>query len=378
MTGLLPFLRAVAANNYINPAVLEESTLRWITHAGLGPLFSHMAQNQRQANTGFVMPSLLSSADMAARVAMADYLDSLEEILAASADIAQEITLLKGISVCQHLYPEPHLRTMGDIDLLVPKNKQELLESLLLSLGYHQQSSQTAEFYATHHHSMPFFHPEKHTWVEVHSALLSNRNVASDRVFSSSHVASQIVPTTFRGHRTNRLNYEQEMIYIATHWALERKCFAGGVIPLVDMIYLVQKHGHEFNWDNLFGALKGSQATVYLYLMLQFLQKNGMVSLPPTLMRRLASAQSYPLGLSEPILLNLIDRYSIQGRRPSRLTSETIVGTIWETLLKAGPAWKNILRTPWNILFTPTQPRRFSPAFQLARISRMLGLRKQP
>jgi len=314
---------------------------------------------------------------MVAQLAMSDALDALEEMLAASADIAREIILLKGISTCQYLYPEPHLRTMGDIDLLVPVHSQQRLETLLFDIGYRQQSSQPAEFYKAHHHSMPFFHPRKHTWVEVHTALLSNRCVASDRIFSSSHVDSQIVPMTFRGHRTNRLNYEQEMIYIAAHWALERKCFGGGVIPFVDIMYLIRNHGHEINWDHLLNSLDSSRTAIYLNLMLRYLQNHGIISLPPLLMTQLTSVQKYPLGISESILHRMIDRYSIRGRRSGRLATEANLRTLWDTLLMPHPTWQNILRTPWNILFVPTEPRRFSPAFQLARISRMLGLRKQ-
>lgn len=376
MTGLVKLLNAAAGNGSNDLVLLDESTHRWVAHVGLAPLLCHLIQNQPRYKQAVTLPPTLVSADMAARVAVADYLDSLEEILATSADIAQDITLLKGISACLHLYPQAYLRSMGDIDLLVPKNTQGPLEALLLSLGYRQQSTRPAEFYKTHHHSMPFVHPQKQTWVEVHTALLSNSEVATDRIFSLSQIQSQIVPITFRGHRTNRLSVEQELIYLATHWALERKCFAGGVMPFVDMLYLLRKHGHEFDWDRLVIWLKDSPAAVYVNLMLGFLVKNGIVSLPSELLTKLAAAQKYPLGASESILYKLIDNYSMRGRRSGAITSEANLSILWETLLLPRPAWENLLTAPWNILFVPENPRRFSPAFQFSRISRMLGLRK--
>lgn len=378
MIGLIPILRAEGSDRKdLDLNLLDPATIRWGVHAGLGPLICHIYSGQCGQILDATSRDILRSADLAAKLATADMLDGLEEILAASADMASEIILLKGISTCQYLYPEPHLRTMGDIDLLIPTLSQQRLEILLLDLGYRQQSTRPAEFYKTHHHSMPFFHPRKHQWVEVHTALLSNRNVASDRIFSSMHVESQVVPLLFHGYKTNRLSFEQELAYTAAHWAFERKCFAGGVIPLVDMMYLIQKHGDEIDWDHLLVSLCGSQTVVYLNLMLRFLQKYGIVYLPNKLMARLASAQKYPLGVNEAILHGLIDNYSMRGKSPGQMASETNIGLLWETLLRPRPAWQNLLRASWNILSVPKNPRRFSPSFQLARIARMLGLRKQ-
>lgn len=318
----------------------------------------------------------LRSADLAARLIIADTLAALEEILAASADMASEIILLKGISTCQYLYPEPHLRTMGDIDLLIPARFQQRLEALLHDLGYRQQSSQPAEFYKDHHHSMPFFHPIKHQWIEVHTALLSNRDVASDRVFSAEHVESQVIPIQFKGYKTNRLSYEQEMVYIAAHWGFERKCFVGGVIPILDMVNMIQKFGNEINWDQLLPLLKNSQTAIYLNLMLRFLQKKNLIHLPEKLMIRIALTQKYPLKINEAILHYLIKNYSIRGKDPGRIASEANLGLLWDSLLRAHPAWLNLINALWSVLSASNNPRRCNPAFQFARISSMLGMRK--
>jgi hypothetical protein len=213
MTGLIPALRAgISGRNNFDPAHLDPASIRWAVHTGLGPLICHSNRNHLSGIADAASQDLLRSADMVAQLTMSDALDALEEILTASADIARDINLLKGISTCQYLYPEPHLRTMGDIDLLVPARSQQRLETLLLDLGYRQQSSRPAEFYDTQHHSMPFFRPVKQLWVEVHTALFSNANVAFDPVFSHSHLESQTVPIVLHGYRTNRLSLEQEMI----------------------------------------------------------------------------------------------------------------------------------------------------------------------
>lgn len=376
MLGLIPILRAEGpCHSDCDLNLLDPDTIRWAIHAGLGPWIYHVHKDRLFQISDVASRDALRNADLAAKLVMADILGALEEILAASADMASEIILLKGISTCQYLYAEPHLRTMGDIDLLIPLHSQQRLETVLLDLGYRQQSSQSAEFYKTHHHSMPFFHPIKHQWVEIHTALLSNKSVASDRVFSSMHVASQVVPILFHGYKTNRLSYEQEMVYIAAHWAFERKCFVGGVIPALDMMYMIQKQGDEMDWDHLLPLLDGSQTAVYLNLLLRFLQKNNVIHLPNNLMTRIASTQKYPLGINEAILNYLIGNYSMRGKPQGRMASEANLGLLWDALLRSRPAWLNLACAVWSVLSASHNPRWFSPSFQLARISRMLGRR---
>lgn len=376
MVGLIPILRAgVSGRNNFDPAFVDPATIRWAIHAGLGPLICHIGRNHLSGMADATSRDLLKSADLVAQLAMPDALDALEEILAASPDIAREIILLKGISTCQYLYPEPHLRTIGDIDLLVPVHSQLRLETLLFDLGYRQQSNRPAAYYQTHHHSMPFFHPVKQLWVEVHTALFSNANASSDPVFSPSRISTQTVPMTFRGHVTNRLSFKQEMIYTAAHWALERKCFAGGALPFVELALMVRSQGDTLDWNQVLMGLHGSQAAAYLFLMLGFLRKHEIVSVPPTVTKQLSALPRYSLGRNEPILHGMIEKYSMQGTPFGNILTEATLNIIWDTLLEPQPAWKNILRVSGNILFPPGQPRRFSLRFQFARLARLLGLR---
>jgi hypothetical protein len=200
--------------------------------------------------------------------------------------------------------------------------------------------------------------------------------VVFDPVFSHSHLDSQTIPITLDGYRTNRLSLEQEMIYIATHWALERKCYAGGVVPFVDMTYLIHKYGHEINWDRLLVALKDSKSSVYLYLMLRYLERQEIIHLPSMVMERLVSKLEYPLGPSEAVLYVLINSYSMSGRPYGKVMSKANLGIIWETLLESSPPWKNLLMVPWNIVFPSRLPHRFNLVFQFSRLSRLLGIQR--
>lgn len=370
MAGLIPLLRAIAADaDRLDPDLLGDAAVRWAIAVGLGPTLYRAVRNHPSFDRSREPFQSLRGSDLAGRVVVGEILDALEQILASSGALAAEITLLKGVSFSQLLYPEPHLRPMADIDLLVTERARTELESILRQLGYRQQSSLPSEFYETHHHGMPFVHEERKLCVEVHTALVSRSAVARDVVFSPRYVSSRTEPAISRGHRTNRLAPELELAYTCTHWAQERGCFAGGVLPLVDVIHQVTRRRDELDWDRLLSDLADSHAATHLHLALGYLARREVIVLPSGVAERLQAAQRCRLGPSEPILDRLLDRYAMEGRF-GRLATANNVRSVWDTLLAPRSAWRNLATLPWNVAFPPGASRRFSPTFQLGRLTR--------
>jgi hypothetical protein len=371
MPGLIPLLRAVAADtDRLDPDLFDDAAVRWAIGVGLGPTLYRAVRNHPSRGRPREAFAWLQSSDLAGRVVVGEILDALEEILLASDALAEQITLLKGASLSQFLYPEPHLRPMVDIDLLVPERARTQLESVLRQLGYRQQSPLPSEFYETHHHGMPFVHEARRLCVEVHTALVSRVAAARDRVFSPAHVNSRIQPAISRRHRTNRLSAELELAYTCTHWALERGCFAGGVLPLADVVHQVTRREGELDWDRLLSDLDDSHAATHVRLALGYLERQAVIRLPSGVPERVTKAQRCPLGPSEPILDRLLDRYAMQGRRFGRLATVNNVRSAWDALLEPRPAWRNLAALPWNVCFPPGNPQRFSPIFQLGRLTK--------
>lgn len=116
---------------------------------------------------------------------MAAHFEAVGEIIDACGRSLPRLTLLKGISISEECYPDPHLRLMRDVDLLIEKEPlSTVIKTALQEFGYRQRSEGAAH-YRTHHHAEPFFHEEKQVWVEVHHALFSRyRRAASAWVFS--------------------------------------------------------------------------------------------------------------------------------------------------------------------------------------------------
>lgn len=376
MPPLIAFLQAVAqGRDDFDLSTFDPVAFEWALKAGLGPLLYHISRNSRNIDSFVRQYSSLLGADLTARVLTGVLLDALDEILVTFSALTRDITLLKGISVCQRHYPEPHHRTMGDIDLLVPPELRPKLESLLMDLGYSQQSEYPEEFFTTHHHSMPFFHPVRRVWVELHTALFSSTaTVSKDKVFSLENIEKNTVRIVQDGQQTNHLSDELNIVYVCSHWA-ESFDRARGLIPLLDVLYTLKNKNAELDWDKILAWLKNSMASTHLYLVLTFLQRQELISISAEIMHKLSLAKKNMNKLNNRILHALIMTYFVRGKPFTHITSETNVSIVWDTLLSPRAATMNLVYIPWNLLFPPSNPKRMNPAFQLSRVRSALKRR---
>ena len=169
---LISLLKAISSNR--EDLALDEFdaiTVAWAIRNGLGPLLYRAVcrNSQSLANSNWIS---LKAADLTARIVMGEHFQALQEIGDACRSSLPPLTLLKGISISEQCYPEPHLRLMRDIDFLVPEESLSAVTTALRELGYRQLSNGGVR-YDKHHHLEPFFHHDKQVWVEVHHGLFS-------------------------------------------------------------------------------------------------------------------------------------------------------------------------------------------------------------
>jgi hypothetical protein len=376
--GLLQLLGSVVTERTdLDLNLFDAATAQLALDRGLGPLLFRATKNNPLSAASPLQP-LLHSADLTSRILVHEQLDGLREILNALGHSAHHVTLLKGISICQTHYPEPQLRLMGDIDLLVlDEQNRNALEMQLHELGYRQQSHCPEEFYCElHHHSMPFFHPHRKIWVEVHNRLFPpSSTVAQDKIFSLDHIASQTLPREFLGAPCTQLTNEMQLVYTSCHWAEEFNT-SRGLVPMLDVLYLLTRSPQKIDWDQILSWLPGTAAAAHLYLMVSYLQHHGLITIPEEVEKNLRALAASLNDLTCSFLWRQIDVFLIKGQAYGRIATEANVGIIWNTLLSHGAPAKNLLSIPLNLAFPPRNPHRLSPAFQFSRIAAALGLRR--
>ena len=321
---------------------------------GLGPLLWRLID----PSAAPAAADTLLGADLTAQVMTEGALDGTEEILRAAGPAAREIVLLKGIAACQRYYPEPHLRPMGDIDLLIPRERYPQLQSVMTGLKYVQRSSLPSEFYQTHHHAMPFYHPEKQLWVELHWELFPRS--APSRIgqyLSATAVTSSTVEMTFRGIPARRLNDELHLLYVCAHWA-EALNIERGAIALVDVLYLLRTVP-SLDWDRVRRYAGRGPAHRYLSLMLGYLLSRRAIELEPAVTDFVLKGVRKIGRVNARLLYAIIDRYMVLHRPCGRFLTEPNLTTIWARLLNDRPPYLNLLGLPWALLFPPHRADRF-------------------
>jgi hypothetical protein len=294
---------------------VDERQIRWALDAGLGALL-YRATRHCLDGVPIAWRDVLLSADLAARVIYGNQVETANEIIEICRERGFHPTLLKGISISDQYYPAPHLRPMGDIDILIPADAYESIESALLRRGYARQPGYIVSKGAIH--GVPLAHPERQTWVELHTALYDEIWPVPD-AFDIANVAAQRVASTFHGRRVYRLTDELQLLYIASSWAGDLAHYnveihPSGVPPLLDVLYLLKESGKVLDHSRLAVGPGSEMAIASLYVMLAYLARHGLGSESHRLSRVLASSQKLVGPVQLRVIHAVLDRYLIGGR----------------------------------------------------------------
>lgn len=149
-----------------------------------------------------------------------------------------KVVLLKG-AVLKDLYPSPDLRTMGDVDLLVPEEQLPLVQTYLTELGYIKMKS----------------HSEKHDvyegdgfQIEVHWALLNASRQKGGALFEQ-ELWTKLKPVHLLGKEFLTLSDEDFLIHLVVHAAGHFQLSGFGVRQLCDLTLWIEKK-EDWDWDS--------------------------------------------------------------------------------------------------------------------------------
>jgi len=368
--GLLPILKAVGTGNTgFELSKLDSSTTREAVKSGLGAVLAHVSRDC-PANSRSAFANDIRAADLTARLLTADVLDAIGQILRACDSASCRPLLLKGAAMALLHYPAPHLRTMGDIDICIPRTHQAAFEAQLRALGFAQTSHLPGEFFERHHHSMPFWHPKWGVWVEVHTRLFPPKSpLGEDSRFALASIEPHLRTLEVHGAPARVMSSELQLLYTCARW-LEELNVERGVFPVLDVALLMRNQGHMFNWDQVFVMLEGSPsvATTAMHTMLAYLCRWDIISVPFEVSDRLAARDRHTNRVSLWILHRLVTIFLIERRPYGRFLTERNVRIIWSTILQTPTPLRNLLRLPYCIAFPPGHPHRFDLAFAAKRL----------
>lgn len=353
---------------------LDATEVDWLIANGIGPIVHHLIQASDPAE-GRGGNARLRGADLTARVLTRTLLADLEAMLEPLAAAGITVTLLKGVSYATRTYPEPHLRTMGDVDLLLPEGSAGLARDLLLQAGFTQPPTPWTNL----HHLPPLHHPEARIWLELHQAVLPAESPAASE-------APFVTPILDREQRPGRLgrlpvrylSFEAELALIAAGWCYDltrRFGLAGLQRPPIDAILLLNRAADRFDWDRVLEWSRGSFTGACMTVLLGFLDRHDAFPGPPRILDEIRRSQPFVRGGTARLVHRILDRHLLRPRPRGRLWTHANLAHLLDGLVAPRPAWKNALAAPLNVAFPRHEPRRFQPAFLLRRVRSLLGPR---
>jgi hypothetical protein len=329
--------RTDLALDYFSP-----KEINWAIQSGLGPLMFRSIQDGNNDSASVAWRSLKAS-DLTVRVLTSTQFEAMAEIIDACSGRAPILTLLKGASIAEEFYPNAHLRLMRDLDFLVPKEYVPAVEEILRQLGYRQRGEGSPDRFDAYHHTMPFFHEQKHVWVEVHRALFSGMQRASmEPVFHLGNILAELRPSSFQGREVSRLSHELQLVYVACHWAHVFKPI-GGAVAMIDAIYLLKSTGDALCWARILDWVNGCAAATYLYLLLSYLDCYGLVKIAPEVMRQLAQSQPSFGKLRLKAAHAIIDRYFMEGQDFGSVLNRRNLDIAWQLLTLPNPFLRKLI-----------------------------------
>ena len=205
------------------------------------------------------------------------------------AALAQEqipTIVLKGAALAELVYPERALRSMGDVDVLVPKADLSKADRVLLSLGYtHTRELRNAEWYRQqHHHLNPHVSKDRRCVIELHHHIVVPTSPAQPPIENLWKRArkAQVASVT-----TRVLSPEDLLLHLCLHfWYVGERAT---LRILCDAAETIDWHKGRLDWDLVLDSARSYQATKYLYYALWFAQRLLGAELPADVMRALAA-----------------------------------------------------------------------------------------
>lgn len=235
-------------------AAAWEPIVEMALHQQLGPLLFRAVNQSHAANLPVVAVNQLA---IQARRAAFHYVllkAAQEQINAALAAKGIPCLWLKGIVLAQTIYPEPWLRPMADLDVLIPYERRDEAFRVVQDAGFHLwQSDDMPAFIAlnrrqTHllsHHYVLQGGPSDAVTVELHYGLLGeSESVPARERLAGFWEQSQVDAAGFRA-----LKPEAQVLYLCAHTVLQHGETDFRLLRYLDLHLLISTF--KLDWDRL-------------------------------------------------------------------------------------------------------------------------------
>ncbi|MBU1660855.1 MAG: nucleotidyltransferase family protein, partial [Chloroflexi bacterium] len=285
----------------------------------------------------------------------------LDRILAAFAEANIPVILLKGAALAQTIYPDPALRPMGDLDLLVEKDDLERAVASAQNLGYWEDIVELRpglswEMGLGHHIHLQ---NEQHANLELHWRLIGGaddwRSPPAEWVWAQAEQSDPKKPYQV-------LNTHAHILYISAHQALQHGLANARLIWFYD-VYVLLKAENTIDWGALITFSQETDWGASLSAVLSGVAKCFDYPVPEFVLQHLAETASRDATLVRQRAESGVTRTESVWQVVSALKGSSKLKLVWAYLFpsparmryryRPKPAWLWALYYPyrWGDIF---------------------------
>jgi hypothetical protein len=174
---------------------------------------------------------------------------ALGEILEAYEVVGIQTLVLKGAALAHLVYPEPGLRPMGDIDLLVKRKEVHQAQRLLAELGFAAYLPSATDLPDKHLLAATKQTDEFPISVEVHYDLF---NQGYARPTTLEYLADKAIPFSLPGVTAYTLGYEDMLWHLCQHIAYHTTVWKPvRLIWAADIVGWAERFAMEIDWASV-------------------------------------------------------------------------------------------------------------------------------
>lgn len=206
----------------------------------------------------------------------------LGEVLHALGDAGIDTLVLKGAALVTRAYPDPALRPMDDVDVLVPSAQAPAAIALLRQTGW-TPATRSPEASLRVNHAHGFEHGADHR-LDLHwHVLWECCGDGADADFWRDAVAIEVA-----GVPTRALDPTSQLLHVCVHGA--RWSAAPGLHWAADAAMILRAWGAEIDWARLTAQARGRRVTLPMRDALTFLAEALALPIPAHVIADLGSA----------------------------------------------------------------------------------------
>jgi hypothetical protein len=272
---------------------------------------------------------------------------ALEEGLEAADKAGIRPLVLKGAALCSLVYPEPGLRPMSDIDLLVDDSQLLALQAVFLGQGF--SAAPMSEMYREHRHLPPLYREVEgfHISLELHHSLYSHaRGKHHGQLDDLISPMLEFYPAGGSKNRWLTLGAEDMLAHTCSHFTLsEGQVEPFRMVWLADLQAFLARFGSQLDWELLRERAAFVLNTLSYAQLLCPLPDDVMAYVPPSCGRQPSGVGDFYQGWPTLALTPTAPPTRSSGYRNSTasLLRQSVAPSQWWLGLcygEGGPGWE--------------------------------------